>query len=228
MADQNDALALIFIRNAFYRRLHYLTFAAFLLTIMAIGVLSVILVFLVRHPRPPVYFAANSVGQLIKTVPTNVPNMSNDDVIKWTTEAIQQAYSYDFVNYRVQLQTAQKYFTTYGWDTYMRALTASNNLLALTNRKQIVIAQVVGPPKILAQGLLAGSYAWKFQFPLLVTYWEPPFDTKTKFFNAISVSVIVQRQPILNSYKGLGVVQMIAEMAATTNQPQEISSTSTG
>lgn len=223
-----DALSLVFTRNAFYKRLHYLALAAFGLMLIVIGILVVILIFLMRHPTPPLYFATNNVGELIKTIPVNTPNMSTDDVIKWTTEGIQQAYSYDFVNFHTQLQRAQKYFTTYGWNNYMKALNASNNMLALTERKQVVIAQVVGPPKILAQGILGGAFAWKFEFPVLMTYWEPPFNNKNKFFNALTVSVIVQRQPILQSYKGLGIIQMIAIMPTASNQPQQISGTSTG
>ncbi len=220
----NDALVLIFSRNAFYKRLHYLVLAAFILSLLAIAFLFVVLLYLLRNPTHPLYFATDKVGRLIQIVPVDKPNMSNPDVIAWTIHAVQAANSYDFINFRSQLQGAQRYFTNYGWSNYMTALTASNNLLALINRKQIIIAEVIDQPKILVEGILSGSYAWKFQMPLLVTYSEPPYNDQSKFSNALAVTVIVARQPVLQGDRGLGIVQLTEEFSATpNNQPQQMS-----
>jgi intracellular multiplication protein IcmL len=227
--NSNEAQVLIFSRNAFYQRMHMLMLGALSLTILVIVALSFVVYFLITQPVRPVFFATDEIGRLLDIVPISQPNMSNDDVITWASNAIESAYSYDYVNFHSQLQNAQKYFTNYGWSKYMSALSASNNLLALNKRKLVIVAQVVGPPQILAQGILGGAYAWKFQFPILVTYRQPPFDDKSQYSNALSVTVIVQRQPILQSDHGLGVVQIIAEVAQNdSNQPQELSNTPTG
>lgn len=226
--DSNDALVVVFARNSFYKRLHYLALAAFALTILVIGILMWTLYFLIKNPIHPLYFATDSVGRLIQITPVNRPNMTTDEVTAWAMEAVQSAYAYDHINFRSQLQGAQKYFTNYGWTKYMAALEASNNLLALSQRKQIVLIKIIGKPKILAEGILGGAYAWKFEMPLLVTYWEPPYDEKSKFLNPLMATVIIQRQPILQSYKGLGIIQLIASFATTQSyQPQEISKTPT-
>lgn len=218
-----DALTLIFERNAFYKRMHFLVLAAFILNLIVIISLSIVIILLSRNPTKPLYFATDRVGRLIKIIPLNRPNMSTDDVAAWTINAVQSAFSYDYINYRSELQTTQKYFTEYGWSKYMQSLRSSNNLLALTQRRWVIIAQAVNKPQLITQGLLrSGVYAWKFQLSLLVTYWEPPYDAKSKFVNALQVSVIVQRQPILQSNKGLGIVQMIASFAES-NQPQQLS-----
>ena len=224
----NDALELVFLRNRFYRRQYLMALSAFGLALVVIGVLVWMLLYLLRNPTHPLYFATDNVGRLIPIIPVDRPNMSNDDVSAWAIEAVQAAYSYDYINYRAQLQDSQKYFTNYGWTKYMSALTASNNLLALTQRKLIQTAVVVDKPKILAQGILSGAYAWRFQMPMLVTYSPPPFNDASKYSNALIVSVIVQRQSVLQSYKGLGIVQMIATSASTgPSQPQELSNTPT-
>jgi intracellular multiplication protein IcmL len=214
----NDALVLILSRNAFYKRLHYLALGALFLNILLIILLMVILAWLLRNPVKPLYFAADDVGRLIQIVPVNIPNMPQDKVIDWTINAVEQAASYDFINYRQQLQDVEKYFTNYGWKQYMKALTASNNLLALTDRKQIVTAQVVEKPQVEMAGLLTGAYAWKLTMPLLVIYSMPPYDGSNQFSNALNVSVIVQRQKILEGDNGLGIVQLIYSMA-TNNSP---------
>jgi intracellular multiplication protein IcmL len=228
MAEDN-AIALVFKRNQFYRRQYFLVLGAFVLSLLVIGALIGVLVFLKRNPTQPLYFATDKVSRLIQVIPVDRPNMTNDDVIAWVKEAVEATYSYDYVNYHSQFQDAQKYFTNYGWIKYLGALKASNNVVALTERKMIVIAQSVEQPRILTQGILGGAYAWKFEVPLLVTYWLPPYDEKSKFVNPLVVSIIVQRQPILQSYQGLGIVQIIGAMASSeSKQLQEISDTPSG
>ncbi|SRR5579883_241009 len=227
--NAQDPLSIIFSRNAFYKRLHYLMLAAFALSLLVNGFLIWVLYFLIKNPFQPVYFATDPVGRLIPIIPVNQPNMTVNEAASLAVEAVQAAYSYDYVNYRTQLQQAQRYFTTYGWTNYMKALTQANSLLALTQRKQIVIAQVVSSPRLIAEGILGSAYAWKFDMPILVTYWEPPYDASSKVLNALDVSIIMQRQPILQSYRGVGILQLIATFATTgPTQPQEISSAPTG
>ncbi|HSW69470.1 MAG TPA: DotI/IcmL/TraM family protein [Gammaproteobacteria bacterium] len=211
--DKNDALVMVHLRNEFYRRKYRFVMGIYVLSLIANAILVGMVIYLLRHPTEPLYFAADKIGRLIKTVPLQTTDMTLQDVSNWSVEAVEAAYSYDFVNYRRQLQDAQKYFTGYGWRNYMKALAASNNFKALTQRKFIVIAKVVEPPKLIVQGLLAGSLAWKFQMPVLVTYLMPPFNDTSKFVNPLIVTVTVQRQPILQSYKGLGVLQLIANIA---------------
>lgn len=211
MMHTQDPLVLVFSRNAFYRRMHFLALGAFLLSVIVIIILSGVLYFLVYNPTKPIYFATDSLGRLIKVVPVTEPNMSTAEVGAWAIEAVQAAFSYDYVNYPAQLQAAQKYFTNYGWAKYMKSLTQSNNLNSVTTDKTILLGQVVEAPRLIAQGILSGAYAWKFQLPMLATLWKPPYDDTTKIRNSWLVTVVVQRQPILQSYKGLGIVQVIAE-----------------
>lgn len=225
---ENDALVLVLKRNRFYRRQYFLALGAYVLSVLVIIVLMGALIFLKRNPTLPLYFATDSIGRLIQVIPVDQPNMTINEVMQWATEAVETTYSYDYVNYHYQLQSAQKYFTNYGWSNYIKALNASNNVVALKERKMIVIAHVVGKPKILAQGILSGAYAWKFSMPVLISYSLPPYDDKSKFTNPLTVTLIVQRQPILQSYKGLGIVQIIGSMAAGSDQPQELSNTPSG
>lgn len=217
--NNNDALLMIFERNNFYRRQYLLALGAFGMALLVLVVLIVVLIYVIRNPTAPLYFATDNVGRLIRVVPVTQPNMSTEDVTKWTINAVEKTYSYDYVNYRRQLQSAQKYFTTYGWTKYMSALKASNNLVALSSRQMLIQAKVVGAPKLIVAGLLGGSYAWKFEMPVLVTNWLPPYDAQSKFVNALTVTVIVQRMPILQSSDGVGIVQLVASMAASPQAP---------
>lgn len=222
-----DALTLIFTRNVFYRRLYHLALATFALFIIIIACLSGLLFYIVSNPSQPIYFATDAISRLMKFVPLDRPNMSAEDVGKWAAESVEAAYSYDYVNYRSELQNAQKYFTNYGWRNYMKALQASNNLVALTQRQMIVRAKIIETPKLTKQGVLSGRYAYRFEMPVLVTYLLPPYDANSRFSNALNVTVLLRREPVLQSYQGLGVLQMIgtAASAGGGQVPQEIGRT---
>jgi len=209
---------MIHTRNAFYRQKYHFAFGVFLLSIVIIIILSILLLYLLRNPTEPLYFVADPQGRLLKNIPNTDPNMTTDEAGAWAKDAVEAAYTYDFVNYRAQLQDAQKYFSEYGWRNYMSTLTTSRNLDALTNRQLVFIAKVTAKPTLLVQGMLGGAYGWKFQMPLLVTFLRPPdYDDATSFRNAFVVTVILQRQNLLQSYKGLAVIQMIGTVA--TNVP---------
>jgi len=223
---QDDALILVLQRNAFYRRMHYLALAAFVLGLMVLGLLFWSVYYLSHNPRPPLYFVTDKVGRLIEPVPVSSADiMPEKDVISWTVEAVESAFSYDFVNYRRQLQGAQKYFTNYGWREYMKAFTASNNLVAIKQRRMTVSAKVVDVrPE--TKGILSGAYAWKYRMKLLVTYKVPPYTRQSSYTNPLEVAVIVQRQPELQSYKGLGIVQAVGRFAvAPSRKTESISAT---
>jgi intracellular multiplication protein IcmL len=220
--ETRDPIILVLERNQFYRRQHFLALGVFLLTWFINFFLMFVLYYLHQNPTEPLYFATDDQGRLIPVVPVTQPNMSADKVMAWTINAVQLANSYDYVNYRQQLQDAQKYFTIFGWGKYMDAIQANNNLVAVTQRKMIGVATIVGQPKIVTQGILNGAYAWKFEMPMLVTYYAPPYDETSKFSNPIDVSVIVQRQSLLQGYQGLGIVQMV-ETISNSSQPAQIS-----
>lgn len=210
-----DAIQAVITRNMFYRRLHYYALMVLLVAVIVIGIMMGTLIYISGTGyNHPLYFATDHVGRVLKITHVSQPNMSEDEVVAWAVQAVESAYTYDYVNFRSQLQSAQKYFTEYGWGNYMDALKASNNLVALNDRKMVAYANVVDKPVILTRGLLSGAYAWRIQMPVLVTYLLPPYDDTAKFSNPVTVTVIVQRQPMLQSYKGLGVLQLIGRIAA--------------
>jgi intracellular multiplication protein IcmL len=222
--DSNDALQMIFERNQFYRRQCMLALGAFGMALLVICALIFVLIFVIRNPIAPLYFATDNVGRLIKVVPVSEPNMSPEEVSKWVTHAVEAANTYDYVNYRTQLQSAQKYFTPYGWLNYMNGLRASNNLIGVTKRRLIVQAQVVDVPKMVAHGTIAGAYGWQYELNLLVVFRQPPYDDKSSFSNTYNVTLIIKRLPILQSSDGLGILQMVSTALDATPQSQDIMS----
>ncbi len=91
----------------------------------------------------------------------------------------------------------------------MKAVQKTGNLVALNKRQMIFVGKVQGQPKLINEGVLAGAYAWKFEMPLYITYMQPPYDDASSFTNPLIANVIVQRQTILQSTDGLGIVQLL-------------------
>lgn len=208
----DDAVAAILRRNQFYRRKMHFAFGVFVLSVAVIIILAGMLTYILENPPRPLYFVADEMGRLIQEIPIEQPNMSSDAVAGWAVEAVEATYSYDFVNYRAQLQKAQKYFTDHGWQEYMHGLEASNNLVALKDRKYLITARVVETPKLIMQGRVGPAYAWKFEMPVLVTVLFPPYDEKSQFANPLLVTAIIERRPLLQSDKGLALHQLIGDL----------------
>lgn len=222
-----DALLLVEERNEFYKKKFYLMLGVYLLSLIVIGVLGAIFYYLYNHTTKPVYFVADHLGRLIQEPPLNAPIMSDADVANWAVEAIESANTYDFVNFRAQLQNAQKYFTNFGWTTFMKGLSDSNNLLTLQERKWIFVAKVVNKPKLVTKAVVSNVMLWRFEIDLLMSYLKPPlFDEKSKLNSAYKVTIIVQRQKLLESYKGLAVYSMV--ISPVTEGPRKLEDTASG
>ncbi|HLF66753.1 MAG TPA: DotI/IcmL/TraM family protein, partial [Gammaproteobacteria bacterium] len=155
-----DGLALIFLRQQFYLQQLQLVLAAVLVLCILISVLAGMLVYFIKHPVHPLYFSTDKLSRLMVEPPLNRPIMSPENVSKWVANAIESAYSYDFINYREQFQSSQQYFTDYGWKQYMKGLETSNNLEALNAHKMIVLAKVIAPPVLKTQGVMGGRFAY--------------------------------------------------------------------
>lgn len=226
-----DAIVLIYTRNEFYKNKFHWVLGVCGLGLLVIAALSGMLYYLIKHPLQPLYFVTDNAGRLLQDVPITQPNMPTEEVAQWAVDAVVAANTYDYVNYHAQLQSAQKYFTDYGWRSYMKGLQDSNNLVALTSRKLIFLAKVSGPTKVVAEGPLgkAAVYAWKFEIPVIITYLLPPYDgvsQKSKFDNAYVFTVLVARQSMLSSYKGLGIMQIIGTAATSAPSQQMLSAPS--
>jgi intracellular multiplication protein IcmL len=203
MAD--DALAAVKLRNEFYRDSHRKVISALLLSVVIIIALGSALTYLVTHPPQPQYFAISSDGRLTPMVSLDQPNISQSALLQWANTAAIAAYTYNFVNFRQELQAASEFFTPDGWKAFLDALNRSNNLSAVTTKKLVVSAVATGAPVILQEGILNGVYAWRVQMPMLVTY-----QSASQFSQqAVTVTMLINRIPTLNSARGIGIAQFV-------------------
>jgi intracellular multiplication protein IcmL len=197
-----DALELVKLRNNFYRDNYRKITGLLAFSLIIIFILTATLIYLIGNPPKPRYFATDSQGRLIQIPPLDEPNLSSAAVIQWTNMAIVGAFTFDFVNYRSQLQSISDYFTSEGWQAFIAAL--KPNLTAVTSKKLVASAVATGAPVVLQQGRLEGRYAWRIKMPMLITY----SGTDVTQQNVIA-TILVVRVSTLTTPKGIAIAQLI-------------------
>ena len=206
-----DALIAVAMRNSFYRDGQRKIMIVLLCSIVSNFILAGMLFFIVTHPPAPKYFATSISGRITPLVPLSEPNQTDSAIAQWANQAAIAAFSYNFVNYRTELQASSGFFTDEGWSQFLAALEASNNLVAVKSKKMVVSAVATTAPVILKKGLLNGVYAWRVQMPLLVT-----FQSASEFVQQNNVvTMLISRISTLNSYRGIGISQFVVSPAGS-------------
>lgn len=203
MAD--EILTQVAMRNAFYRDGQRKTLLILLVSLVLNAMLGVLLFYLMTHPPAPKYFATSINGRITPLFPLDEPNQSDSAVLQWANQAAIAAYTYNFVNYREELQASSGFFTSEGWTQFLEALQESNNLDAVKAKKLIVSAVATRAPVILQKGVLNGRFSWRIQMPVLVTYQSASEFTQQ---NNV-VTMLVMRVSTLNSPRGIGIAQFV-------------------
>jgi intracellular multiplication protein IcmL len=201
----DDALIAVTMRNNFYRDGQRKMIVILLLSILGNFILASMLVYIITHPPAPKYFATSINGRITPLFPLNEPNQSDSAVLQWANQAAIAAFTYNFVNYRSELQASSGFFTAEGWDQFLNALKQSNNLEAVKAKKLIVSAVATRAPVILQKGILNGRFAWRVQMPVLVTYQSASEFTQ----QSNVVTMLISRVSTLNSPRGIGISQFV-------------------
>jgi intracellular multiplication protein IcmL len=203
--NKEDALQAVTHRNNFYKDKSKLILIALLISIILNTVLAYSIFYSYTNPPKPKYFATSSNGRITKLYPLSAPNLSDAAVLQWATRASLAAFSYNFVNFRSELQAASGFFTPSGWTQFLNALTESNNLEAVKSKKLVVSAVARRTPVIITKGIVNGNYSWVIEVPLLITYQSGSDYSQTRD----TVSLTVQRVSTLNSPQGIGISQFV-------------------
>jgi len=208
-AVTNDAMTVVTLQKKFYRDSYSRTMLVLLLSIIINLGMGGILFYLITNPPKPQYFATTINGRITPLIPLEQPNQADSAVLQWANQAAIAAFSYNFVNYRKELQAASEFFTPAGWKEFLQALNSSNNLEAVRDKKLVVSAVATSTPIILQEGVLNGRYSWRIQLPMLVTYQSASeFSQQNNM-----VTMLVTRVSTLNSPRGIGISQFIVTPA---------------
>src|ERR1043165_9395954 len=105
-----DALTIVHLRNQFYKDSQRKVMLALLIAIISNFLLGGLLLYILLHPPEPRYFATSINGRITPLFPLNEPNQSDSAVLQWANQAAIAAFTYNFVNYRDELQASSGFF----------------------------------------------------------------------------------------------------------------------
>lgn len=210
------AVATLIARDSFAnQRLHYAVRTAFMLACLAAfsGLCAITLINRAPQYR---YILTTDTGEVLPLAPLDKPNHDDEFIAKWTLDAITRLYSFDYVNYRQQLQDARRNLTTYGWNSFEKALEESGNFKAILQNRYAVTAVPTGPATVIKSAVHTGfmRHAWRVEFPILLTYQSGRNgdDGRPLIANQnLRLSIVVIRQPEYIQKDGLGIRSILAE-----------------
>ncbi len=203
----HDALEVIKLRRNFYRDSYRIMAILLMVALIAIVILVGIIFYQDTHKPTPKYFATTSSGKLIPMIPLEQPNLSHRAIIQWAATAASSLYTYNFVNFRQIFSSNAQYFTKAGYDAFLRQVSNSRNLGAVTSKKLMVTGVPAGAPVITAEDNVGGVYTWTIQVPMVVTYQS----MSTKRDVSLMLIMRVRRLSTLDSKYGIGISNLVVE-----------------
>lgn len=208
--EQKEGLTLVLLRNAFYRD-NYRRASFVLAIVFFINVLlAVVILYRFVNPPKPQYFATNAQYQLIKYHALSDPVVSNNYILQWVANAVQQAFALDFIHWKQQLQRASNNFTTNGWNMFVAAYQQSGDLQTLAKLQMVSNAAITGSPQLQYEGVLDGTYVWKIELPILITYT----NLNKTIPQPLKVTVIVTRVPVQDNPERIAINEFLPVVQA--------------
>lgn len=146
--------------------------------------------------------------------------ISQNDVLDFAQKAALASFSYDYSNYQQDMNNMQQYFSKTGWESFSKALAASNNLDVVQKEKLTVSAVLDGQPTVTQQQQTATGQEWQVEVPITVTYKN---DKNQQIQQNLKVKMIVQTVSTDINPQGIGINQFIAMPASKATATEKSS-----
>ena len=195
------AAELVFNRNFFYRDNYKRVVSIGLVSIISNVILVLATAYSIVRPAPAKFIVTSADGRIIPVEPLSAAVKSTPQILAWANMAATKINSFDFVNYRQQLQEASSYFTAEGWQDFRRQLVASGNVKYVVENRLVVTSVATGAPVVNNQGLIGGVYTWNVTLPILVKYAGATITRNIPQ----TVTMLIQRVSIQNNPQGIGI-----------------------
>lgn len=207
LRDEDAAVAAILMRNVYRRERHLFLAKTIVGLSVALCLSMAVNVALFLLPDRHRYFLTDQEGRIIEIVALDRPVDSLAVVSGWAAQAVAEALTFSFANYRQEFARVRGNFTAQGWEAFERALLDSGVLRTVRENQYVVTAVPTAAPVLVQQGVLAGRYGWRFQVPLLLSYES----ASARISQNVLVTVTIVRVPQTEHPRGLGIVQIVAQ-----------------
>ena len=154
------------------------------------------------HKSIPLGMMLLCVGGFAQEAPLNEPVKSLEEIQAWASTAVVEINTYDYLNYKSQLQATSGYFTANGWKAYLQDIAVSRDIEQIIQKKSVVTCVPAGEAVVPDEGVLNRKYTWRVTMPVIVK--EHGSDGKKE--RALQVTVLIQRELLSNNPHGVGIV----------------------
>lgn len=193
-----------------YRKYFGPTLIVLAIALVAIAIMAVVVYGLVARGVEREYFAYDSkTGVMVKLVPLDQPMGPDSAVLDYASRCVVAINTYDFVNYRAQMQQAQSCFTDDGWNKYMEAINRAGSMRSVINNRMVATAAISQAPVITRHGLVRGTLAYEVEVPTIITYSGGQAGNNPT--QRILIKLLLTRIPAHEGAAGLAITQYIAE-----------------
>ncbi|MFM8454365.1 MAG: DotI/IcmL/TraM family protein, partial [Gammaproteobacteria bacterium] len=151
----------------FYRDFRGWTLTLFFFVSILFAALVILAMDMTQFVPTKRYFAVDREKRLIQEPPLNQALLSDNALLTWTSEALMNSASGNFMTFVKMRMEAKQYFTESGYDSYLDLLDATD-LKKRVEGSRYVVSAAVSKARLLSSGTVAGVYAWNA-------------DTKRKF-----------------------------------------------
>ncbi len=157
---------------------------------------------------PPANGTATTAGTVTTSpVQQQTAVIPQANLIDFSQKAAVVTFTYNYQNYKQNLQAMQSYFTKVGWDSFNKALTASNNLDVVQKEKLSVSATLNGQAEVTQHQQTAIGQTWQVNVPIIVTYQN---DKKQTVQQDLTVKLSIATVNTNENANGIGITQFIA------------------
>ncbi len=186
-----------FARNRYRGLMRWIVF----FSLSALILLALNIAFFIMRPDPK-YYATTTNGRVFGLHALSQPVITDSRLIEWTSIAVRNALTVDFLNSASQLARVKPYFSAGGWNRFEKALNQSGFIKTVEGKKLEVNAVVSSPPVILATDVIRGRFTWRVQLPLLLTFTSASQTVQSTWMAVVDV----QRVSTQDSSEGIQII----------------------
>lgn len=124
------------------------------------------------------------------TIPegTAPASLNSATIIEWANYAATETFTYDFRNYDKQFKQLKQCYTTAGWESFLSAMKASNNLKVTQEEHLFVSAKINGKSELVSQTTTDNTQpTWMVRVPILVTYQNQDREVTQDMFIDLTI-----------------------------------------
>lgn len=162
-----------------------------------------------KIPPRPTFAVESEKGYInkepLKIVTLPVPHQSLKNVSGWLLTALNTIYGVGFDNIDEKVDSASYYFTSEGYNSYLKALESSGFKADIVRKKLKITLLATQDPVLINGGSTGNLEFWRLRVPVLISYLGGREIVTTQKM----VEALIIRVPAYENEKGLAISEFI-------------------